>query len=289
MISRVLFSARVTAVAIAFAVTGVVSAEDTIFRDSFQVLTVQDCHECPKMIVVPGGSFLMGSPEDEPGRVANEGPQRTVTISRFALGRYPVTFAEWDACVSDGGCSHEPDSREYGRDQQPVINVNWHDAQEYVNWLSATTGHQYRLPSEAEWEYAARAGTTGRFHTGDCITSDQANFRGITTPGYPGPAEGCPSGEFRERPIPVGSFSPNAFGLYDIHGNVREWVQDCWNQDYVGAPTTGEAWTTGDCSRAIRRGGSWFFGAVFARSAERHPDPKEIRNTDFGFRVAREM
>ena len=248
-----------------------------------------DCSDCPQMVVIPIGTFLMGSPPSEPQREHNEGPQREVTVGSFALGKYPVTFAEWDACVADGGCTHSPDDRQWGRGQQPVMNINWYDAQEYVDWLSNVTGQQYRLPSEAEWEYAVRSGTTGRFNTGDCITTEQANFRGIESPGYPGPASGCPEGVFRERPTPVGAFSPNEFGLHDMHGNVREWVEDCWNSDYSGAPSDGQAWKEGDCSHAVRRGGSRFFGGVYARSAARHPDPKEVRNTDFGFRVARNI
>ncbi|MDZ7792064.1 MAG: formylglycine-generating enzyme family protein [Xanthomonadales bacterium] len=142
----------------------------------------RDCPDCPEMVVIPSGSFQMGSPSSEPQRDSDEGPQHRVSVPAFALAKTEVTFAQWDACVSDGGCSHRPEDRGWGRGNRPVMNVNWNDAQEYVRWLSRKTGADYRLPSEAEWEYAARAGTTTRFNTGNCITSDQANFNGNYPP-----------------------------------------------------------------------------------------------------------
>ena len=161
-----------------------------------------------------------------------ERPQRQVNVPAFALGQTAVTFDQWDACVADGGCTLSPGDGGWGRGDRPVINVSWDDAKEYVTWLSYRTGRQYRLPSESEWEweYATRAGTTDRFNTGDCISTELANFNG------PGFAQGCTLGVLRARTLPVGSFAPNAFGLYDTHGNVWEWVQDCWNENYVGAP-----------------------------------------------------
>ncbi len=205
--------------------------------------TFRDCNECPEMVVVPSGSFLMGSPEDEEGRYDNEGPQHRVTIAEpFAIGVYEVTFDEWDACVAAGGCNgYRPDDDGWGRGRRPVINVSWDDAQAYVDWLSDRTGEEYRLPSEAEWEYAARAGTTTRYWPGDEITAEYANF-----------------GRNVGRTIEVGSLGrPNAFGLHDVHGNVWEWVEDCWNDSYAGAPANGTAWTSGDCGRRVLRGGSW--------------------------------
>lgn len=244
----------------------------------------RECADCPTMVMIPSGSFIQGSPEDEPQRSPTEGPQRLVNVPAFAMSRYPVTFDEWDACVADLGCnSGFPSDEGWGRGDQPAINVSRNDISQYVIWLSEKTGQNYRLPSESEWEYATRAGTTGRFNTGNCITTDQANFHGDY------PAHGCPLGIYREQPSRVGSFSPNAFGLYDNHGNVWEWVRDCWNSDYVEAPTDGSAWMTGDCSRAIVRGGSWANFGLNARSAHRRWFGPGSRYTNVGFRVARSV
>jgi formylglycine-generating enzyme required for sulfatase activity/pimeloyl-ACP methyl ester carboxylesterase len=245
--------------------------------------TFKDCPDCPTMVMIPSGSFVQGSPSSEPESLDRERPQRTVNVPAFAMGQTAVTFAEWDACVADGGCTHNLGDAGWGRGSRPVINVNWNDAQQYVTWLSNKTGQDYRLPSESEREYATRAGTTGRFNTGDCITTDQANFRGTA------PAQGCPSGIYREQTLPVGSFAPNAFGLYDSHGNVWEWVQDCWNGNYNGAPTDGSAWMTGDCSLAVLRGGSWGHYGFRLRSAHRFWNTRGNRNNSNGFRVARSV
>ncbi|TVR99469.1 MAG: formylglycine-generating enzyme family protein [Wenzhouxiangellaceae bacterium] len=242
-----------------------------------------DCTECPAMVTIPAGSFVMGSPTEEPQRSWNEQPQRTVTVVAFALSQTAVTFAQWDACRLDGGCSHDPDDNDWGRGDRPVINVSWEDAQDYVAWLSDKTGLEYRLPSEAEWEYAARAGTTGRFSTGDCIGPTQANFQGGA------PATDCPGGEFRRQTLPVASFSANDWGLHDMHGNVWEWVEDCWNWNYFGAPVDGSAWLEGDCANAVLRGGSWAMGGRSIRSASRGFDQKDVRTRFRGFRVARSV
>ncbi|QKK03982.1 MAG: formylglycine-generating enzyme family protein [Pseudomonadota bacterium] len=269
------------------ALGGPAAQEDAIFHDRFQLSgpgdVFSDCTDCPTMVIIPAGSFTQGSPPDEPQSYSDERPQHTVNVPAFAMGQHEVTFDEWDACVADGGCTHTPDDQGWGRGDRPVIAVNWNDAQQYVTWLSNKTGHTYRLPSESEWEYATRAGTTGRFNTGDCITTDQANFYG------PDPAQGCPSGEYRGQTLPVGSFAPNAFGLYDTHGNVWEWVQDCWNGSYEGAPTDGSAWMSGDCSRAVLRGGSWSYDGRDVRSANRHWSPRGFRYGSLGFRVARSV
>jgi len=236
----------------------------------------------PEMVVLEGGTFLMGSPPDEPQRDSDEGPQRVVNIPSFAIAKHEVTFEEYDLFAQATG-RPLPDDEGWGRGRRPVINVSWNDAMAYLEWLSAQTGRRYRLPSEAEWEYAARAGSTTRFHTGDCITTDQANFDGNFPPA------GCPEGEYREQTIEVGRFEPNGFGLYDMHGNVWECVADCWNDSYEGAPDDGSAWRTGNCGRAVLRGGSWFNYGQILRSAYRYGYSRAYRNFDTGFRPARSV
>jgi len=251
--------------------------------------TFTDCADCPTMAVIPAGNFTQGSPASEPESSDRERPRRQVNVPAFAMGQTEVTFEQWDACVADGGCMHNPGDGGWGRGNRPVIYVSWEDAQEYVTWLSNKTGQPYRLPSESEWEYAARAGTTGRFNTGDCITTDQAYFNGYY------PAQGCPAGIRRLQTLPVASFAPNAFGLYDTHGNVSEWVQDCPNDSYVGAPTDGSPWMTGDClldgiPGAISRGGSYAsFGDHGLRSAARSAELSMLGSPQNGFRVARSV
>ena len=246
---------------------------------------IRDCAECPELVVVPAGSFLMGSPASEAQRDDNEGPQHQVAIpAPFAVGRYEVTFAEWDACVAAGGCTHHrPGDQGWGRRTRPVINVSWHDAQEYVQWLSRKTGQAYRLLSEAEWEYVARAGTTTAFHTGGTISPDQANYYGKSTYGS------GRKGVYRKQTVPVGTFEPNGFGVYDVHGNVYEWVEDCWNESYAGAPSDGSAWTSGDCSRRVLRGGSWGSIPGHLRSALRSRLDSVDRGVQPGFRVIRTL
>ncbi|WP_210211515.1 SUMF1/EgtB/PvdO family nonheme iron enzyme, partial [Azospirillum griseum] len=246
---------------------------------------IRDCAECPEMVVVPPGEFMMGSPEGEPGRQDEEGPQHRVTIGQeFAVGRYAVTFEEWDACVLDGGCGgYSPSDRVWGRGRRPVINVSWNDATSYAVWLSRKTGQHYRLLSEAEREYVTRAGTKTPFSTGDRITTDQANFNGSGT--YNGSATGV----YRRRTVEVGSFKPNAFGLYDLHGNVREWVEELWHPDYRGAPTNGSAWTTETWALGVLRGGSWFDTPDNLRSANRFRSFPNDRSFGSGFRVARTL
>ena len=242
--------------------------------------TFQDCPSCPVMVRIPAGSFTQGSPTSEPQSLASERPQRVVNVSAFAMAETAVTFAQWDACVADGGCAASPDDAGWGRGDRPVINVDWNDAQQYISWLSNETGKQYRLASESEWEYAARASTSGRFNTGNCITTNQANFRGNF------PAQGCSSGIFRQSTVPVGTFSANAFGVFEAHGNVFEWTRDCWNAGYSGGPVNGSAWTSGDCSQAVVRGGSWAATGDWIRSAARTSVPRSTRAIDLGFRVA---
>ena len=237
----------------------------------------RDCPECPEMVVVPAGSFMMGSPPGETGRTKHEGPRHRVTIPKpFAVGKYEVTFAEWDACVAAGGCrGHRREDQGWGRGRRPAINVNWDDAKAYVRWLSRKTGKQYRLLSEAEWEYAARAGKSTRYHWGDDIGRNRAN------------CDLCGSRWDDNQTAPVGSFPANAFGLHDAHGNVWEWVEDCWNPNYAGAPADGSAWRSGDCYSRVLRGGSWYDLPRFLRSANRNRSG--VRSDDFGFRVARTL
>ncbi len=242
----------------------------------------RDCDVCPEMIMIPPGSFMMGSPQSEPGRGGDEGPQHQVTISRsFAAGKYEVTFDEWDACVRENGCSHNPSDS--GRGRRPVIHVSWDDAKQYVAWLSRKTGKSYRLLTEAEWEYVARAGTTTAFSWGNSISPQQANYDASVS------YAGSPTGTKEGKTVEVGKYSPNAFGLYDVHGNVWEWVEDCWNSNYAGAPGDGSAWTSSNCARRVQRGGSWFINPRSLRSAVRgyFSYSASYRGFDFGLRVAR--
>ncbi|MBB6086787.1 formylglycine-generating enzyme family protein [Wenzhouxiangella marina] len=241
------------------------------------------CDRCPTMVRIEGGDFLMGSPNDEPQSFENEGPQHPVSVRTFEISRTEITFDQWNFCVERGGCSHRPGDRGWGQGDRPVIDVHRADVQEYIDWFSEFTGDSYRLPSEAEWEYAARAGTTGRFNTGDCIDSGQANFKASQ------PAEGCAAGEYRRQTLPVGSFEPNAFGLFDMHGNVREWVADCWNERYEGASVSGEPWMSGDCSQGVVRGGAWVYTGDELRSAHRSRLRRQQRDNYTGFRIARSL
>lgn len=246
--------------------------------------TFRECSACPEMVVLPPGRFLMGSPPGEAGRSNDEGPQRWVTLAQpVAVGKFEVTFAEWDACVADGGCGgYKPADFTWGRGTQPVINVSWGDAQAYVDWLSRKTFATYRLLSEAEWEYAARAGTTTAYPWGATASHEFANY------GKDECCDGLAQGRDRwVNTAPVGSFPANRFGLHDMHGNVWEWTEDCLNESYAGAPSDGSAWRSGDCSRRVLRGGSWLIDPRILRSAARgRIDPAE-RSGLIGFRVAR--
>jgi formylglycine-generating enzyme required for sulfatase activity len=244
----------------------------------------RDCADvCPEMVIVPAGSFMMGSPAGEAGRENSEGPQRKITFAKpFAVGKFEVTFAEWDACVAAGACRNKP-KMEGGRGRQPVHSISWNDiVNDYLPWLSRKAGLTYRMLTETEWEYAARAGTTTPFATGTNINSDQANFDDRFAWGG--------GGQWRERSVEVGSFAANAWGLHDMHGNVWEWVQDCANtlDTYAPAPTDGSAVLhTADCPRVFR-GGSWFHVSGPLRSAYRdRAGTMDNRLPDLGFRVAR--
>lgn len=252
----------------------------------------QDAPFGPEMVVVPPGSFVMGSPEDEPERSRNDSPQHEVTIGDpVAVGRYAVTFEEWDFAQDDhdwqritGVKPHKPEDHGWGRGDRPVINVNWEDAQAYVKWLRDKTGKAYRLLSEAEWEYVARAGTTSPFWWGDGFTPDQANYNGNYT--YKG---GGKKGKYRQKTLPVRSFEPNPWGLYQVHGNVYEWCEDVWHDNYNGAPDDGGAWNDDRSSSRVLRGGSWVDIPEFCRSAYRSRISAGSRGIGIGFRLARTL
>jgi formylglycine-generating enzyme required for sulfatase activity len=240
--------------------------------------TFRECaKDCPEMIVIPAGQFTMGSPPTENGRFENEGPQHEVTVARpFAISIFDVTFDDWEACVSVGGCART-DDQGFGRGSRPVINVSWNDAQTYASWLSKMTGEQYRLPTEAEWEYVARAGTTTAFYWGDEIGKGDIY------------CNGCGSEWDLKKTSPVGSFKPNAFGLYDMIGNVWQWVQDCYHDTYKGAPKDGSAWLGDECGRRVARGGAFNRGPVAIRLAARLGRAATARIGNGGFRVARTL
>jgi formylglycine-generating enzyme required for sulfatase activity len=234
----------------------------------------RDCPECGDMVVLRPGEFDMGS--GGPSDLEFEKPVRRVSIRKsFAIGRNEVTFREWDACVAAGACPRV-DDRGWGRSDRPVLNVTWSEAKAYAKWLSEKTGQRYRLPTEAEWEYAARATTTTPFWWGRDADRNRANCRD------------CGTG----RPVqsqPVGSFAQNPFGLFDTSGNVAEWVEDCWNDSYRGAPQDGSAWTTGQCRLRVLRGGSFDNPSTYVRPGARFRYDADVRYHGNGFRVVREL
>ncbi|MEO0348848.1 MAG: formylglycine-generating enzyme family protein [Cyanobacteria bacterium P01_A01_bin.15] len=244
-----------------------------------------------EMVAIPSGSFVMGSPWDELKRISTEDPQHQVTVAGFLMGRYPVTQAQWRGVAAMPQVDRElkADPSDFEGADRPVEQVSWEEAVEFCARLSDHTGRLYRLPSEAEWEYACRAGTTTPFHFGETITTDLANYRGTDNKeyGWSGSYGAGPKGEYREETTPIDHFDiANAFGLCDMHGNVWEWCQDIWHDNYRGAPTDGSAWMTdGDDSRRILRGGSWFYYPVDCRSACRTYYQPGSRFNLIGFRV----
>lgn len=251
-------------------------------------VSFRDCDDrCPEMALIPPGKFLMGSEHSKEDGKDNEKPRHAVEIAYpFAVGVFEVTLAEWEACVNEGGCSSIPLDSFSGLEggKRPVTHVTWHEAKAYADWLSGRTGMDYRLPSESEWEYVARANTTTLYHTGQSITSEQANYDGrydwrrssvLTSDVYMG------------QTLEVGSFEANAFGLHEVHGNVSEWTLDCYNSHYNGAPEDGRAWGTGNCVRRVVRGGSWQDKSPDVRSARRHAEVLDKRSAKTGFRVMR--
>lgn len=250
----------------------------------------RDCADSPQLIRLPAGRFTMG--EQSNSGTLFERPLREVDVPAFSIGRYEVTFDEWDACHRAGGCQRRTNDHGWGRGLRPVIDVSWVDAQQYVHWLSRKTGKPYRLPSEAEWEYAARAGTNTRYSWGDgaeWVCTD-ANVLDLTGRQFNANWHWwvyCDDGHATT--APVGSFRANPWGLHDMAGNVWEWVQDCWHNDYTGAPTDGSARVSGgDCGKRVNRGGGWGNNPRSMRSASRDADGAQGYSNALGFRVVRE-
>lgn len=233
-----------------------------------------DCATCPKMVALPAGTFMMGSDATEEGRDPNEGPRHSVTLKRsFAMSATEVTFDQYDACVKANGCALVVTDQGWGRGNRPVINVSIDDAKKYVAWLSSTTGHSYFIPSESEWEYAARAGTSSPWNTGDAIITEDANFFSLF-----------------KKTVPVGSYPPNGFGLHDMHGNVAEWVQDCLDTGYLGVPSDGSV-ASATCGTHLVRGGHFNSAHKHVRSATRLTTTATStwRDMGTGFRVTRAL
>ena len=219
----------------------------------------------PEMNALRGGSFAMGSNDD-----ATERPVRQVTVKPFSMSKYPVTVAEWNQCAAAKACTFTAT----GKDDAPVSNVSWSDAKQFVTWLAGETRKAYRLPSEAEWEYAARAGTQTKYWWGDQLQSGMANCKN------------CVDSAAAEQPMKVGSFKPNPFGLYDMGGSIDQWVEDCWHKNYQGAPQDGSPWIDGDCSMHVIRSGSWRNDARYVRPSNRDGYDTNVRYPTRGFRVA---
>lgn len=229
----------------------------------------RDCPTCPVMVPVPGGSFTMGSSGD-----ASELPKHRVAIAPFALGTFAVTAAEWDACAAAGGCSYKPAQAEGNAERRPMMNLSWNDATEYVQWLRKVTGKPYRLPSEAEWEYAARAGTATRYGWGEQLGSGKAD------------CDGCGGPHDARSPADVAAFPANAWGLFGMEGGVAQWVEDCWHVSYKGAPADGAPWRSPNCARHVLRGGSWKNPPADITVSSRNFYDTSVRYLANGVRVA---
>jgi len=257
------------------------AAAPEIWRVSGVVTEFKDCANCPHMMIIPAGEFTMGSP---PAEQQAEAQHRVTLAAPFAVSKFEMTFDDWDVCVQDGGCDNARLNDEgWGRGRHPVIHMSFDLAKTYVTWLSRKTGKPYRLLTEAEWEYAARAGTTTTFAFGDTLSPSSANYNASTDGS--GPSE-----ENRQKTMPVASFPPNAFGLHDMHGNVSEWVEDCFHNDYTAkAPVDGSAWVEGNCTGRVLRGGSWEDSDAELRSAARVGEYRYNSSYTDGFRIARSL
>jgi formylglycine-generating enzyme required for sulfatase activity len=219
----------------------------------------------PAMVALPGGTFTMGSNDD-----ASEKPIRRVTIKPFAISKFPIANRQWRQCVAAKACDYVP----VGSEDAPVANISWSDAKQFAGWLAATTQKDYRLPSEAEWEYAARGGTQTKYWWGDQFQSEMANCKG------------CGGAYDAMQPASVGTFKANPFGLHDMGGNVHQWVEDCWHKDYQGAPTDGSAWIDKTCSSHVIRSGSWKNDTNYIRPASRDHYDTDVRYPTHGLRIA---
>ena len=243
----------------------------------------KDCEACPEMIVVPPGIYIMGLGAK---RLRDGPPHRVNILKPFAAGRYEITFQEWLACVADNGCKHHPHDHKWGEGNRPVINITFQQVKNYIKWLNLKTKLNYRLPSEAEWEYLHRGGTSTTFWWGDKTGSNMANCRDCQS-------QQCCSATISSccshKTQPVGTFPPNPFGLFDTAGNVFELTEDCWNPTHHGAPENGEARTTGDCSYRTIRGGSFYYISKVARSFYRAKNPSNVKSYWLGFRVVRNL
>jgi formylglycine-generating enzyme required for sulfatase activity/class 3 adenylate cyclase len=219
----------------------------------------------PEMVFISGGAFSMGSGDDP-----SEKPIHQVAIKSFAISKFPITVREWNACVAAKSCTYTPT----GKDGAPVTNLSWTDTQQFVDWLSKVTQKPYRLPTEAEWEYAARGGTRSKYWWGDQLLASMANCKG------------CNESYQASQPLTVGSFKPNPFGLYDMGGNVHQWVADCWHENYQGAPSDGSAWVESDCLSRVIRSGSWKNDPSYVRPSNRDHYDATVRYPTHGLRVA---
>jgi formylglycine-generating enzyme required for sulfatase activity len=255
------------------------AAPPEIWRVPGAVTEFKDCAGCPHMMIIPAGEFTMGSP---PAEQQAEAQHRVTIAAPFAVSKFEITFDDWDACTREGDCDNSRLNDEgWGRGRHPVIHMSFDLAKTYVTWLSRKTGKPYRLLTEAEWEYAARAGTITTFAFGDTLSPANANYNASTDGS--GPSE-----ENRQKTMPVGSFLPNAFGLHDMHGNASEWVEDCFHNEYTAnAPTDGSAWVEGNCTGRVLRGGSWEDSDAELRSAARVGEYRYNSSYTDGFRIAR--
>ena len=238
-----------------------------------------------EMVVINPGSGKLGSPDSEKKRQRYENPMRDTQINyQFEVSKYEITFDDWDKCLSDGGCSgHKPDDKGWGRGRRPVIDISFDDTQNFISWLNRKTGQTYRLLSEAEWEYVARAGQDAPFGQGFEMSAKYANFDGKAPYGT------SEKGQYLRKTEVVGKYEPNAFGIYDMHGNVYEWVEDCWNEDHSGAMGDGSARKDGDCDYRIMKGGSWVTHGYQMRAAARVRYVTDYRYDDYGMRLARTL